>query len=51
MVRQKLNVTFCILQAAALKRWRAMQRQVLYTKPVTVKAGESVQVSKKVPGQ
>lgn len=32
------------LQAAALRRRRALQRQVLYTKPVTARAGEPVQV-------
>ena len=32
------------LQAAALRRHRALQRQVLYTKPVTARAGEPVQV-------
>ena len=33
------------LQAAALRRRRAMQRQVLYTKPVTAEAGKPVQAS------
>ncbi|CAK0787776.1 hypothetical protein CVIRNUC_010998 [Coccomyxa viridis] len=32
------------LKAAALRRRRAMQRQVLYTKPVTAEAGKPVQV-------
>ena len=33
-----------LLQAAALRRRRALQRQVLYTKPVTAQAGEAIQV-------
>ena len=33
-----------VLQAAALRRRRALQRQVLYTKPVTAQAGEAIQV-------
>ena len=32
-------------QAAALRRRRSMQRQVLYTKPVTAEAGKPVQAS------
>ena len=32
-------------QAAALRRRRALQRQVLYTKPVTAEAGKPVQAS------
>ena len=33
-----------MLQAAALRRRRALQRQVLYTKPVTAQAGQAIQV-------
>ena len=41
----RVNSASVPLQAAALRRRRAMQRQVLYIKPVTAEAGKPVQAS------